>query len=273
MLRPIGNCAASRVARKTPLVTNPAPVSYHWRHAGTNLPGPSALGSACTVSNASTALAGAYSCVVPTAAGAVSSSVATLTVVSDTSTWKHHSMFSDVPWTREIEKIIGWDGYAYAPVWINKVDATKRNIKDGDIVRVYNERGSVLGGAVISERIVPGALRFEKAGGGHHITPGELHRGGNPNCINPKDSFSNKPLGAFWQDSFRVRSNLTLNLGVRYDIEFPPQLAALSGLPLAAYNQLGLQKGIDTDKNNVQPRIGLVRTRGWRRRRTGGTCR
>jgi hypothetical protein len=74
----------------------------------------------------------------------------------------------------------------------------------------------------------------------------------------PSDSFSNKPLGAFWQDSWRIRPNITLNYGVRYDIEFPPQFKPPQGLAFSAYKLLGLQKGIQTDTNNVQPRIGLA---------------
>jgi hypothetical protein len=74
----------------------------------------------------------------------------------------------------------------------------------------------------------------------------------------PSDSFHNIPIGAFWQDSWRVRPNVTLNFGLRYDVEIPPTFKPVTPLGQAGYNYLGLEKGIQTDTNNIQPRIGLA---------------
>ena len=74
----------------------------------------------------------------------------------------------------------------------------------------------------------------------------------------PSDSFTNKALGLFWQDSWRVSPKVTLNYGLRYDVEIPPKFKPPTALALAGYNDLGLQKGIQTDKNNFQPRIGVA---------------
>lgn len=74
----------------------------------------------------------------------------------------------------------------------------------------------------------------------------------------PSDSFTNIPIGAFWQDSWRVRPNFTVNWGVRYDVEIPPTFKPVTPLARAGYNFLGLQKGIQTDSNNIQPRVGFA---------------
>ncbi|WP_034583274.1 molybdopterin guanine dinucleotide-containing S/N-oxide reductase [Helicobacter pametensis] len=59
------------------------------------------------------------------------------------------------------------DQYAVAdrePIWINPVDAKKKGIKSGDLVRVFNARGQALAGAVVSDVMPRGVVRiFEGA--------------------------------------------------------------------------------------------------------------
>ncbi|MBI1740061.1 MAG: TonB-dependent receptor [Acidobacteriales bacterium] len=74
----------------------------------------------------------------------------------------------------------------------------------------------------------------------------------------PHDAFSNTTAGAFLQDSWRVRSNLTLNYGVRYDVEFTPTFRAINSLSQTAQDSLGITQGIPRDFNNFAPRIGLA---------------
>ena len=67
-----------------------------------------------------------------------------------------------------------------------------------------------------------------------------------------------KTLGAFVQDSWRVTSRLTLNYGVRYDIEaFPTQLA-LNFNTNQAERLFGVREGIRLRDDNVAPRVGLA---------------
>ncbi len=95
------------------------------------------------------------------------------------------------------------------------------------------------------------------------LSPVQAYGGGLPGDFiqglgSPSDKFNNIPIGVFWQDSWRINPKVTLNYGVRYDVEIPPKFKPPQGLALPAYNLLGLQKGIQTDKNNIQPRFGIA---------------
>jgi len=87
---------------------------------------------------------------------------------------------------------------------------------------------------------------------------------------NPVSKISNKPMAFFLQDSWKVRPNITLNYGVRYDFEMTEEIPPvpfrdpLSGITLsanqilAAQNVLNVQQGFPRDRNNVAPRIAVA---------------
>jgi len=75
---------------------------------------------------------------------------------------------------------------------------------------------------------------------------------------NSNQPFDNIPIGLFAQDSWRINRNLTLNYGVRYDVEITPLFAPATAVNAAAEKALHVVEGIPRDYNNFAPRVGLA---------------
>ncbi|MEL0020469.1 MAG: molybdopterin guanine dinucleotide-containing S/N-oxide reductase [Rickettsiales bacterium] len=72
------------------------------------------------------------------------------------------------------------------PVRLNPKDAAARAIADGDIVRIYNDRGAILAGAVLTEAVRPGVIDISTGAWYDPLEPGRigtLDRHGNPNVL------------------------------------------------------------------------------------------
>ncbi|MFC8721946.1 molybdopterin-dependent oxidoreductase [Kitasatospora sp. NPDC057198] len=72
------------------------------------------------------------------------------------------------------------------PVTLNPADAAARGIVDGAVVRVHNDRGGCLAGAVLSEDVMPGVVQLSTGAWWDPVEPGlsgTLDRHGNPNSL------------------------------------------------------------------------------------------
>lgn len=95
-----------------------------------------------------------------------------------------HSQFHNVRWFRNLEP---------HAVWINASDARLKGIKDGERVRVFNNRGTVLLLAKVTQRIMPGVVAIYQ---GAWFNPDKdgIDQGG---CANVLTRGEHSPAGAF----------------------------------------------------------------------------
>jgi biotin/methionine sulfoxide reductase len=69
------------------------------------------------------------------------------------------------------------------PVLIHPDDAARRGIADGDVVRLFNDRGACLAGARLTAAVRPGAVALATGAWYDPEAPAGLDRHGNPNVL------------------------------------------------------------------------------------------
>jgi hypothetical protein len=74
----------------------------------------------------------------------------------------------------------------------------------------------------------------------------------------PNTKFIDKAVGAYIQDSWKVRPNVVVNYGVRYDLELTPTFPASTPMAAAAQQAMGTVRGLPVDTKNFAPRAGLA---------------
>lgn len=111
--------------------------------------------------------------------------------------FRFHGKYNNISWLAENYKVYGPDGYAYEPCMLNPIDARARGIEDGEIVRAFNDRGQILAGAVVSDRVAPGVAWLTYGAWNDPMGPetDALDRGGDGNVLSYAGSQSCHHVG------------------------------------------------------------------------------
>ena len=100
-----------------------------------------------------------------------------LHLISNQPKYRLHSQLDNAEMSQK-DKIHGKE-----PVMINSKDALDRDIKNGDIVLLYNARGRVLAGARISDNVMPGVVVLSTGAWFDPDYDLNIERHGNPNVL------------------------------------------------------------------------------------------
>jgi anaerobic dimethyl sulfoxide reductase subunit A len=105
--------------------------------------------------------------------------------------WRIHSIFNNIPWLRETYE---------QEVTLNASDAARLGIKTGDTVEVWNDRGTIVVPAYVTERCMPGVAAVHE-GAWMDLDENGVDRAGNPDFLTLDEP---SPAGAFAYNTILV---------------------------------------------------------------------
>lgn len=122
-----------------------------------------------------------------------------LHVVNKHPLWRRHSSYDNVSTLHQFSKVAGFE-----PIIMNPADAAERNIATGDVVRVFNDRGQILCGALVVPEVRPRVVVLQQGAWYRPAEPGKigsLDRGGCANVLTAQRGTSELAQGPVCHDS------------------------------------------------------------------------